>query len=271
MAATLAEGRTVIRGAAREPEVQELGALLNLMGARITGLGTDVLVIQGVTELAPVEWTVSPDRIEAGTFAVAALATDGDVVLEGVDTAAMGRTLEVLADWGAHLEEMPGLRLRVRRGEYWGRAQHLVTEPFPGLATDIQPMLTVLLGLTPGLSTIRETIYPERWMHLMELNRMGGKMRRDGAMAYINGVAHYEGAAVMASDLRAGAALVCAALAAEGPSEVRRIYHVERGYERLELKLAALGARVRRSEETPMRDPGLLALEDVPTTAETQG
>lgn len=263
MAAVLAKGRTVISGAAREPEVVELCRLLSAMGAEIRGVGTETLEIFGVKGLQPVEWTVAPDRIEAGTFAVAALATDGDVVLDGVDIAAMESTLAVLRDWGADLQELDERRLRVRRGDRAANNLHLVTEPFPGLATDIQPPLVVLLGLTPGLSTFRETIYPDRWMHIMELNRMGARMRRDGAMAYITGVRGYEGAAVMASDLRAGAALVVAALAAHGESQVRRIYHVERGYERLELKLAALGARIRRAEESPMADPGLEAIEGV--------
>ena len=257
MAAVLAEGRTVINDAAREPEVVELANFLNAMGAQVEGAGTSTLTIDGVQSLQPIKWRVMPDRIEAATFAVAALITDGDVMLENVDGTDMTSTLWALRNWGADITHPTGTSMRVRRSEDESpRPLHLVTEPYPGLPTDVQPSLVSLLGVTPGSSTVRETIYFDRFMHVEELNRLGGTLRREGSMVAIDGVARYEGAAVMASDLRAGAALVLAALSGHGESQVRRIYHIERGYERFEQKLAALGAKIRCAEEEE-RDPGL--------------
>lgn len=257
MAAALAEGRTVIRGAAREPEVSELARFLSAMGAQIDGIGSDTLIIHGVTRLEPTKWRIMPDRIEAATFAVAACITDGDLLLTGVDLPSMGSTIEALRAWGAEIEPMAPYSMRVRRDPARSlRPLDLRTGPFPELATDVQPLFAALLGLTPGISTIEETIYTDRFMHLEELNRLGARMRRVVNTAVIDGVDHYDGAALMASDLRAGAALTIAALAAEGESQVRRIYHIERGYERFDQKLAVVGARIRRASEAET-DPGL--------------
>jgi UDP-N-acetylglucosamine 1-carboxyvinyltransferase len=259
MAAVLAQGTTVIRGAAREPEVQELVSFLTAMGARIDGADTNTLVVEGVEKLHPIQWKVAPDRIEAATFAIAALITKGDLLIKHCDPTAMTASLWAMREWGAQIDHVDETTLRVRRGEE--RASHpldLVTEPYPGLATDIQPAFVSLMGLTPGASSVRETIYRERFMHIDELNRLGACMRVDGETAHILGVDRYEGAAVMSSDLRAGAALVLAALAAEGESQVRRIYHIERGYEKFEQKLAALGAHIRRVPEDE-EDPGFEA------------
>ncbi len=250
MAAVLAEGETTIRDAAREPEVQELCNFLIAMGAQIDGIGTSTLVIDGVESLQPTKWKVQPDRIEAATFAVAALITDGDLLLKEVDPTAMTSTLWTLRDWGAQIDHLADDALRVRRADgCLPKALKLTTEPYPGLPTDVQPMIVSLLGLTSGESTVREKIYFDRFMHIQELNRLGAQMSQSGSVVQVKGVEQYEGAPVMASDLRAGAALTLAALAAHGTTQVRRIYHVERGYERFEQKLAAVGANIRRVAE----------------------
>lgn len=258
MAAVLAKGESIIDDAAIEPEVIELGTFLKEMGAKIDGLGTHTLRIQGVKKLGGIHWEVRPDRIEATTYAIAALMTHGNVVLEKApcleDIAA---TLTALQTWGADLEWLDKTTLRVKRGEGKKRPLQLVTEPFPGLPTDIQSQLTALLAVTPGQSVIRETIYPDRFSHVPEMNRLGARIETSGrGRITINGMPALDGAAMMASDLRAGAALVCTALAAHGTSQVRRIYHVERGYENMEGKLRALGAHITRLEETAI-DPGL--------------
>lgn len=257
MAAAVAQGLTVIHNAAREPEVQELCGFLKAMGARIEGVGTHKLTIEGVPKLSGTKWRVCPDRIETATFAVAALITDGDLLLKSIDAGSLGATLDALRACGGQVDFVDETSLRVRRAD-GGRLRpaRLHTEPFPGLATDVQPLFTALLGLAAGESLVEETIYPDRFMHVEELNRLGASMRIEGPSAAITGVEHYDGAAVMASDLRAGAALVLAALAAEGESQVRRIYHIERGYERFDQKLAAVGARMRRIDEGN-HDPGL--------------
>jgi UDP-N-acetylglucosamine 1-carboxyvinyltransferase len=256
MAAVLAEGTTTIRGAAREPEVQELIGFLTAMGAQIDGIGTNTLVIEGIKKLQPIQWSVAPDRIEAATYAAAALITDGDLLIKHCEPTAMTASLWALRQWGAQIDHVDDSTIRVRRAEdRKPTPMDLTTEPYPGLATDIQPAIVSLLGLTAGASSIKETIYPDRFMHIDELNRLGACMRVEGDMVHILGVDRYEGAAVMSPDLRAGAALVLAALAAEGESQVRRIYHIERGYERFEQKLAALGARIRRTVEDEI-DPG---------------
>jgi UDP-N-acetylglucosamine 1-carboxyvinyltransferase len=251
MAATLAEGRTVIHDAAREPEVVELGKFLTAMGARIRGLGTATLVIDGVEELHGIQWNAMPDRIEAATFAVAALVTGGDIVLKNAAASDMGATLAELLRWGAEvtmLEESGAIRVR-RCPTRDPEPLDLVTGPYPQLATDVQALFVTLLGLTPGRSHVEERIYQDRFMHVQELNRLGANIRQEGSAAIIEGVDRYDGAPVMASDLRAGAALTLAALAAHGESQVRRIYHVERGYEHFERKLAALGAQIRREKQ----------------------
>jgi UDP-N-acetylglucosamine 1-carboxyvinyltransferase len=254
MAATLARGTTIIDDAAREPEVVELARFLRSMGADISGEGTNRIQINGVEKLHGTTWTACFDRIEAATFAVAALITHGDVTMHGVGEEALGSTLQALSAWGASLEWTGPSSLRVRRDKGPKRALALVTEPWPGLATDVQAQLAALLALTPGTSSIRDTIYPERFKYVPEFKRLGARVGSpEAGRVTIEGVPALAGAAVMASDLRAGAALVLAALAAHGTSQVRRIYHIERGYERFEEKLRALGAVIerRREEEFP--------------------
>jgi UDP-N-acetylglucosamine 1-carboxyvinyltransferase len=260
MAASLAKGRTIIRDAAREPEVTELANMLVAMGANISGIDTHTLTIEGVDSLQGVEWDLMPDRIEAGTFAVAALATDGDVILDHVNPDHLTATIDALRRWGAEITTPgPGM-LRVRRDPSRPpQPLHLVAETYPGLPTDIQAPLVALLGLTPGYSSLKDTIYPDRFLYVAELNRLGADMRRADATVHVSGVDAYEGAAVMASDLRAGAALVVASLAAAHESQIRRVYHIDRGYERIERKLAALGASIRRTQEVE-DDPGIAAV-----------
>ena len=262
MASVFAKGHTVIHNAAREPEVQELANFLNAMGAKIEGIGSNKLEVEGVEKLSATKWRVQPDRIEAATFAVAALITDGDLVLQNVTPEYMGATLKALRDWGAEVDMPDSDSLRVRRKEGCaGNPLQLRSAPYPCLPTDVQPQFVALLGLTRGFSTFEESIYPDRFMHLEELNRLGGRTLRRGSMAAIQGVERYEGAAVMASDLRAGAALTLAALAANGESQIRRVYHIDRGYERFEQKLASVGGLIRRTHEQEF-DPGLTTVKE---------
>jgi UDP-N-acetylglucosamine 1-carboxyvinyltransferase len=244
MAATLAEGTTVIENAAREPEVGDLAALLVAMGARIHGAGTDRLEIEGVPELGGAVHRVVPDRIEAGTLLVAGAITQGDVCVTDVVPDHLAAVLAKLEECGVVVE----------RGADWVRARggdrprptDIVTSPFPGFPTDMQAQLMALLGLADGRSKVTETIFENRYMHAAELARMGARITTDGSIALIHGVDAYQGAPVMASDLRASAALVLAGVAARGRTQVSRIYHLDRGYERLETKLGALGARIER-------------------------
>lgn len=256
MAASLAKGQTIIQDAAREPEVQELANFLNAMGAQITGIGTNTLTIQGVESLRGTNWRVQPDRIEAATFAVAALITDGDLLLKDVHPTEMSATLDLLTAWGADIHQPDPTTLRIRVDHTrTPKHQIITTGPYPELATDVQPLFCTLLATTPGISRVNETIYQDRFMHIQELNRLGANMEQVESGVEITGVKTLTAAPVMASDLRAGAALTLAALAAEGESTVRRIYHVERGYERFEQKLAALGADIRRVKEGDSEPP----------------
>jgi len=244
MAAALAKGRTVIENAAREPEVEELALVLNKMGAKISGAGTPQITIEGVAELQPIEHAIIPDRIEAGTFAVAAAMTKGDVVLDGARAEHMDAIIAKLRAGGVHVAaEAGGLRVR-GTGEL--RAVDIVTQPHPGFPTDMQAQVMVLLCLASGPSRITETVFENRFMHVLELQRLGADITVDGKTAIVRGVPGLSGAPVMASDLRASAALVLAGLAASGTTEVQRVYHLDRGYERIEEKLAPLGARIRR-------------------------
>ncbi|HID56251.1 TPA: UDP-N-acetylglucosamine 1-carboxyvinyltransferase [Candidatus Poribacteria bacterium] len=244
MAAALAEGVTMIRGAAREPEIVDLAQFLNAMGARIDGAGTPVITIHGVKELRGVEYTVIPDRIEAGTFMVATAITGGEVRIKGAVPQHLEAASEKLSEIGLSIEwEEDGVRVS-RDGEL--RAVDVRTSPFPGFPTDMQPIITSLLAVTPGISVITETVYYERFKHASELNRMGADIRIEANTAIIHGVERLSGAPVMASDLRSGAALVVAGLAAEGETIVSRVYHIDRGYEQLERKLKALGADISR-------------------------
>ncbi len=244
MAAALAEGTTVIENAAREPEVADLAALLTAMGARLDGVGTGRVEIEGVKELGGATHRVVADRIEAGTLLVAAAITRGDVLVTDLVPDHLSSVLAKLEECGVSLEVGP-TSVRVR-AEGRPRAADVTTSPYPGFPTDMQAQLMTLLGLADGQSRVTETIFENRFMHAAELARMGAHIETDGSIAVIRGVEQYSGAPVMASDLRASAALVLAGIAAEGRTVVSRIYHLDRGYEKLETKLGALGARIVR-------------------------
>ena len=244
MAACLADGETVLENAAREPEVMELAAVLRKMGARIEGAGTARIVVQGVQRLRGVEHRVSGDRIEAGTLVAAAAVTRGDVLLRGVDPSVMESTLEKLRETGASIEAA-GDTLRVRAFEA-PRPVDVVTAPYPGFPTDMQSQLMAVLTVASGSSVVTETVFENRFMHVPELLRLGADISVAGRSAHVRGVPRLSGAPVMATDLRASAGLIVAALAAEGETCVNRVYHIDRGYERIEEKLRSLGARIRR-------------------------
>ncbi len=244
MAAALAEGTTILENAAREPEVADLARLLVAMGARIEGAGTEHIEIQGVPELTGARHRIIPDRIEAGTLLVAGAITGGDVTVTGAAPRHLTATLAKLEACGTTLS-VGGDRVRCQ-GPERPRPADLITSPFPGFATDMQAQFMALLGLADGLSKITETIFENRFMHAAELCRMGARIETEGPTAVVRGVPAYEGAQVMATDLRASASLVLAGLAARGRTEVSRVYHLDRGYERLEVKLQALGARIQR-------------------------
>jgi UDP-N-acetylglucosamine 1-carboxyvinyltransferase len=244
MAASLARGESVLENAAREPEVIELAQALLAMGAQIQGAGTDRIVVHGVPRLRGITHRVAGDRIEAGTLLAAGVITRGDVTVEGVEPEALEATLEKLRETGA-LVEVGSERIRVR-AEGPPRAIRVVTAPYPGLATDMQAQLMAVLTLAQGSSVVTETVFENRFMHVPELQRMGADIALDGRSAHVRGVASLSGAPVMATDLRASAGLLVAALAAEGETTVNRVYHIDRGYERIEEKLRSLGAEIRR-------------------------
>ena len=244
MAAALAEGVTVLENAAREPEVADLARLLIAMGARIEGAGSERIEIEGVSELGGARHRIIPDRIEAGTLLVAGAITGGDVTLTGAAPRHMTAILAKLEECGAALT-VDGDRIRCV-GPARPQACDIITSPFPGFPTDMQGQMMALLGLTGGLSKITETIFENRFMHAAELCRMGARIETEGATAVVRGVAAYQGAQVMATDLRASASLVLAGLAARGTTVVSRVYHLDRGYEALEKKLQSLGARIKR-------------------------
>jgi UDP-N-acetylglucosamine 1-carboxyvinyltransferase len=244
MAAALAEGTTILENAAREPEIPDLARLLTAMGARIHGAGTERIEIEGVPELGGARHRIIPDRVEAGTFLVAGAITGGDVTLRGVVPDHLTAVLDKLEATGARLDLGPD-RVRIR-AEGRPRPTDIVTNPFPGFATDMQAQMMVLLGLADGSSVITETIFENRFMHAAELRRLGASIEIDGHRAVVRGVEAYQGAPVMATDLRASASLVLAGLAAAGTTRVSRVYHLDRGYEGMETKLAGLGARIRR-------------------------
>jgi UDP-N-acetylglucosamine 1-carboxyvinyltransferase len=244
MAATLADGETVIENAAREPEVVDLANALIAMGARIEGAGTDRVVVRGVERLHGGRHRVMADRIEAGTFLCAAAATGGDILLAGAEPATMDATLEKLREMGASIEcGADSIRLRMNGRP---RAANLRTAPYPGFATDMQAQFMALNCIAEGTGIVTETIFENRFMHVLELQRLGADIAIEGNTAVVKGVPALSGAAVMATDLRASASLVIAGLAAEGTTVVDRIYHLDRGYERMEDKLATLGARIER-------------------------
>ncbi len=245
IAATLAEGTTVIENAAREPEVLDLANFLNAMGAKITGAGTGTIVIEGVDSLSGTRYDVLPDRIEAGTYLVAAAITGGTVRLKDIQPQLLDAVLAKLREAGATIQggkDWIALDMRGRRP----RAVNVHTAPYPGFPTDMQAQFTVLDIIADGVGTITETIFENRFMHIQELQRMGARIRLQGNTAIITGVETLTAAPVMATDLRASASLVLAGLVAKGDTVVQRIYHVDRGYERIEEKLGQLGARIRR-------------------------
>jgi UDP-N-acetylglucosamine 1-carboxyvinyltransferase len=244
MAACLAEGETVIENAAREPEVVELAHVLQKMGAEIHGAGSDRIVVSGVKVMRGVRHQVAGDRIEAGTLLAAAVTTGGEVRVTGVDPADMQATLDKLSECGAEIAtDSSSISLRMTR-----RPQPLqvTTAPFPGFPTDMQAQLLAALCVAQGASVVTERVFENRFMHVPELQRMGADITLSGRAAHVRGVARLSGAQVMATDLRASAGLVVAALAAEGETIINRVYHIDRGYERIEEKLRRLGAEIRR-------------------------
>ena len=249
MAAVLAEGTTEIGNAACEPEVADLARALTGMGARIRGAGTPTITVQGVERLRPLEHTVMPDRIEAGTLMLAAAITRGDVFVEGAEPAHLGAVLDKLREAGARVEELPG-GVRVE-GPPRPRAVDIRTGPYPEFPTDMQAQFMALLAVSRGLGVIHETVFENRYVHVAELKRLGAEITLDGNLALVRGRAALSGARVMATDLRASASLVLAGLRAEGETVVARAYHLDRGYERLDAKLAALGAATGRIRENP--------------------
>jgi UDP-N-acetylglucosamine 1-carboxyvinyltransferase len=248
MAACLAEGETVISNAAREPEVSDLANCLVAMGAKIEGIGSDTLSVTGVTSLKGATHEVVADRIETGTYAVAAAITGGDVILSGGRLDLIESTVETLARAGVEITPTEeGIRVRCKGDKVEG--VDTMTEPFPGFPTDLQAQIMALLSCAKGASMITETIFENRFMHVPELCRMGANIHVHGASAIIRGVEGLTGARVMATDLRASVSLVLAGLAAQGETVINRVYHLDRGYERLEEKLAACGAEITRIRE----------------------
>ena len=245
MAAVLANGTTIIEGAAAEPEVVDLADFLNKMGADIKGAGTPRIEINGVRELHGAEHTVIPDRIEAGTFLVAGALAGKDVTLRRVNAEHLKPVVDVLRISGHEVDDSEGDTITVSRGGA-PMGHEIVTEPHPGFPTDMQAQMCALYATTPGTSVVTETVFPSRFMHVAELNRMGADIHMEDATAMIRGVEQLSGAQVMASDLRASAALVLAGLTASGETEVNRLYHIDRGYEHIDDKLTALGARLER-------------------------
>jgi UDP-N-acetylglucosamine 1-carboxyvinyltransferase len=247
MVATLAEGRTVIEHAAREPEVVDLARALTLMGAKIAGAGEDVITIEGVPALHGLDFSIIPDRIEAGTFMMAAAITGGDVYVRGARADHLHAVMLKLREAGVDVQEdSEGVRVVGNRRL---RSVDVKTMPYPGFPTDLQAQMMAVLTLADGRSVISETIFENRFMHVLELNRMGADIKVEGNSAFVRGVASLSGAPVMATDLRASVCLILAALAADGVTEVSRVYHLDRGYTRIEEKLSVLGADIRRVKD----------------------
>jgi UDP-N-acetylglucosamine 1-carboxyvinyltransferase len=248
MAAVLAKGNTMIDCAACEPEVQDLARVLVKMGASIQGIGSPRLMVEGVEHLTGCEHSVIPDRIEAGTLLLAGVATGGDVTVEGARWNDLFSLVHTLREAGATLEHFDDtIHIHSRRRL---RSVDITTLPFPGFPTDLQAQMMATLTTADGISVITEKIFPDRFMHVAELSRMGARIRKEGSTAVVQGTEKLSGAPVMASDLRASAALVIAGLVAEGKTTISRIYHLDRGYEKIERKLTALGAKIRRVKES---------------------
>ena len=254
MAAALADGETLLENAAREPEVVDLANCLNQMGAKITGAGTDSITIQGVERLSGIHYQVLPDRIETGTYLVAAAITRGSIMIRDTRPDLLDSVLQKLRDCGAEIntgQDWISLDMKGRRP----RAVDVYTAPYPAFPTDMQAQFVALNAIAEGVGTVTETVFENRFMHVQEMQRMGAKIRLEGNTAICEGVQSLTGAPVMATDLRASASLVLAALAANGETVVDRIYHIDRGYENIEEKLVGLGARIHRvSGSEPMSE-----------------
>lgn len=245
MAATLAEGETLLENAACEPEVEELARVLNKMGARVSGAGSDIIRVEGVDALHPIEHSILPDRIEAGTLLVAAAITGGDVVVKNAVAEHLEAVIQKLRAAGCQITAHDGgLRCQGPRDIH---SVDVKTSPYPGFPTDMQAQLMVLMTVADGTSVISENVFENRFMHVLELKRMGADITIQGPTAVVKGVKALSGAPVMATDLRASASLILAGLRAHGRTDVHRVYHLDRGYERLERKLQAIGANIRRA------------------------
>ncbi|GAX59885.1 UDP-N-acetylglucosamine 1-carboxyvinyltransferase [Candidatus Scalindua japonica] len=258
MAAVLAEGRTIIENAACEPEVQDLANFLNKAGANISAIGENNLIIDGVDELNGVDYEIIPDRIEAGTIMIAGAITGGNIVLENDASCYLASVIDKLREAGVYIDLRDAVNNSSgyeNKGECIVKSDgnikpiNLTTLPYPGMPTDMQAQFTTLLSIANGTSVITERVFPHRFMHIAELNRMGANIMNEDAIAIIKGVSSLSGTTVMASDLRASASLIVAGLAAKGVTEIRRLYHIDRGYERLEDRLANLGAKIWREKE----------------------
>jgi len=250
MAAVLAEGRTTLSNAAREPEIQDLQRFLNAMGAKIMGAGTDTITIDGVERLAPCRYKVIPDRIVTGTIMVAAAATRGQVTLQDTQPAHLSSLIHVMRRAGVQIV-VDGDIIKVGSSARPKAVERIVTSPYPAFPTDLQSQIMVLLSLADGVSILKETIFEGRLKHVDELSRMGADIRVDMNAAFIRGVPRLYGATVEATDLRAGAALVIAGLAAQGRTVVEQVHHIDRGYDRIETMLTRLGARISRTSPVP--------------------
>lgn len=248
MAATLAEGTTYLENAAREPEIVDLANFLNKMGAKVSGAGTDTITIEGVEKLTGARHKVVPDRIETGTFLIAAAITGGKVKLKDTDPRLLDAVLDKLREAGAEIETGDNWIQLDMKGKR-PKAVSVRTAPYPAFPTDMQAQFTALNAIAEGTGTIIETVFENRFMHVQEMQRMGANIEVEGNTAIVRGVKKLNGAPVMATDLRASASLILAGLVAEGETEVQRIYHIDRGYELIEEKLAALGAKIRRVAE----------------------
>jgi UDP-N-acetylglucosamine 1-carboxyvinyltransferase len=245
MAAVLAEGETVMENCAREPEVADLAALLSAMGARIEGVGTSTILVEGVSSLHGARYRINPDRIEAGTFLIAGAITGGDLTVENCMPEHLGAVIAKLTEAGVRVDICGPDAVRVRRGDRLVAAD-ISTEEYPGFPTDMQAQYMALATQAEGVTTVKENIFENRFMHVQELVRMGANVKVDGRTATVRGPSKLSAAAVMCSDLRASASLVLAALVADGESILDRVYHMDRGYERIEEKLAGVGAQIRR-------------------------
>ena len=250
MAAALAEGRTVLHNAAREPEIADLAELLNRMGARVRGAGTPTVTVDGVESLGAAEHTIIPDRIETGTFLVAACITDGELEIKDCRPEHSAIVIAKLREAGVEIEEINQNTLHVRCGSGGLKARDVTTEPHPRFPTDMQAQYMALMTQATGTSHITETIFENRFMHASEMQRMGARIQISGRTAIVEGPSRLTGARVQASDLRASACLVLAGLVAEGETTVERVYHIDRGYEKIEAKLRAVGAGIERVRES---------------------